>query len=84
VGFFGTIQPTELEHKATAYLRKAWVAFIQDPANGLKLLGWKTYKGEQSNTLVDIFRDNDVQNPIHFENPTEFDSGCAGVGLSLN
>jgi hypothetical protein len=69
---------------ATAYIRNAWVAFIKDPANGLKALGWKTYKGNQSNTLADLFRDNDIQNPVRFEDPTEFDSGCAAVGLSLN
>ncbi|PVF96550.1 alpha/beta-hydrolase [Serendipita vermifera] len=81
--FPGSPQPTELEKAATAYMQKAWAAFIKDPANGLKALGWKTYEGEQGSTLVDLFRNNSVENPIQFDNPTQFDSGCAAIGLGL-
>jgi hypothetical protein len=79
----GSGEPFKEEKAASVYMQKAWAAFIKDPANGLKGLGWKPYEGEQSETLVDLFRDSDLQNPIHFENPTEFDSGCAAIGLGL-
>ncbi|KAG9051778.1 hypothetical protein FS842_011040 [Serendipita sp. 407] len=80
---FGGI-PTEPEASATTYLQKAWSTFIVDPSNGLKQLGWPTYKGYSGKTLVDIFKNNNVQgNPIQTENPTAFDSGCAALGLGL-
>ncbi|PVF98769.1 alpha/beta-hydrolase [Serendipita vermifera] len=76
--------PTTEESAAIAYMEKAWSAFIADPANGLKSLGWPLYKGpNRGATLLDIFPDNDVQNPIRFEDPKQFDSGCAALGLGL-
>ncbi|KAG8799289.1 hypothetical protein FRC18_008337 [Serendipita sp. 400] len=76
---------TEPEKSAMVYLQKAWSAFIVDPSNGLKSqLGWPLYKGYQGNTLVDLFKNNDVvEHPIQVENPSVFDSGCAALGLGL-
>ncbi|KAG8808116.1 hypothetical protein FRC19_006116 [Serendipita sp. 401] len=76
---------TEPERSAMVYLQKAWSTFIVDPTNGLKSqLGWPLYKGYQGNTLVDIFKNNDVsEHPIQVENPSVFDSGCAALGLGL-
>ncbi|KAG8821377.1 hypothetical protein FRC19_007878 [Serendipita sp. 401] len=76
---------TEPEKSAMVYLQKAWSAFIVDPTNGLKSqLGWPLYKGYQGNTLVDLFKNNDiVEHPIQVENPSVFDSGCAALGLGL-
>ncbi|KAG8808919.1 hypothetical protein FRC17_003703, partial [Serendipita sp. 399] len=79
----GTPPPTELEQEATVYMQRAWSAFILDPAKGLKTLGWPRYKGYSGETLVDIFRDNEVDVPIHTENPTAYDAGCASLGLGL-
>ncbi|KAG8757611.1 hypothetical protein FRC14_001858 [Serendipita sp. 396] len=81
---FGMI-PTEPEKSAMVYLQKAWSAFIVDPGNGLKSqLGWPLYKGYQGDTLVGIFKNNDVsEHPVQVENPTVFDSGCAALGLGL-
>ncbi|KAG8816754.1 hypothetical protein FRC17_000202, partial [Serendipita sp. 399] len=79
---FGTSQgrsptappPTALEQEATAYMQKAYSAFIRDPASGLLALGWSRYTGTTGETLVDIFPNNNVQEPIKTENPTVFDS----------
>ncbi|KAG8817690.1 hypothetical protein FRC19_011208 [Serendipita sp. 401] len=75
--------PTELEQAATVYMQRAWSAFIGDPANGLKGLGWPRYKGYTGQTLVGIFPNNSVENPIQTTNPTDFDAGCAALGLGL-
>ncbi|KAG8840788.1 hypothetical protein FRB91_005674, partial [Serendipita sp. 411] len=75
--------PTELEQAATVYMQRAWSAFIRDPANGLKGLGWPRYKGYTGQTLVGIFPNNSVENPIQTTNPTDFDAGCAALGLGL-
>ncbi|KAG8808918.1 hypothetical protein FRC17_003702 [Serendipita sp. 399] len=75
--------PTALEQQATVYLQSAWSAFIRDPTNGLSTLGWPRYAGSTGQTLVDIFRNNNVQNPIQTESPTLFDAPCAALGLGL-
>ncbi|KAG8752351.1 hypothetical protein FRC14_007100 [Serendipita sp. 396] len=88
---FGTSQgrspvappPTPLELQATAYLQKAYSAFVKDPTNGLRLIGWPRYAGYLGFTLVDIFRDNDVAEPVERENPTLFDAPCPLIGLGL-
>ena len=70
--------------EATDYLQKAWSTFIVNPDNGLLSLGWKKYKGPGTQTLVDIFRNStDLQHPIQLEDPTSFDSKCAGLGIGL-
>ncbi|KAG8798234.1 hypothetical protein FRC17_007528, partial [Serendipita sp. 399] len=75
--------PTALEQQATVYLQNAWSAFIRDPTNGLTTFGWPRYTGYSGQTLVDIFANNSVQNPIQTENPTLFDAPCAALGLGL-
>ncbi|KAG8757610.1 hypothetical protein FRC14_001857 [Serendipita sp. 396] len=81
---FGGLLP-EPENSAKVYLQNALSAFIVDPNNGPKSqLGWPLYKGYKGNTLVDIFKNNDVlEHPIQVENPSVFDSGCAALGLGL-
>jgi hypothetical protein len=76
----GASPPSELEAKATFYMQKWYSAFIVDPANGLKSLGWPLYKKDGA-TLVELFPENNVQNPILLENPNRFDAGCQALGL---
>ncbi|KAG8816753.1 hypothetical protein FRC17_000201 [Serendipita sp. 399] len=76
--------PTALEQQATAYLQNAYSAFISNPANGLLALGWPRYAGYVGFTLVDIFRDNNVQVPVLRENPTEFDAACPLLSFALD
>lgn len=42
---------TPEQDKLSAYMQKAWVAFVKDPQNGLIELGWPQYV-EQEGTLV--------------------------------
>jgi carboxylesterase type B len=80
----GATPPTAIELPAIAYMQKAWSAFISDPSNGLKSLGWPLYKGPNKGaTLVDIFPDNNTQNPIKLGDPKDFDAACAALGLGL-
>jgi hypothetical protein len=77
----GASPPSEVEAKATFYMQKWYSAFIVDPANGLKNLGWPLYKKDGGATLVELFPENNVQNPIRLENPDLFDAGCQALGL---
>ncbi|PVF98770.1 alpha/beta-hydrolase [Serendipita vermifera] len=77
-GFIEAPSPTELEHTATKYMQKAWAAFISNPESGLRQFGWPLYGGSNgAKTLVELFPDNNVQNPILLENPMVFDSLCS-------
>jgi carboxylesterase type B len=72
-----TTPPTELENGATKYMEKAWAAFIADPANGLKSIGWPRYRGPSGGkTLVELFPNNNVEKPILLEDPMKFDAAC--------
>jgi cholinesterase len=76
-GFPFTTTPTELENKATKYMEKAWAAFITDPANGLKSIGWPRYRGSSGGkTLVELFPNNNVETPTLLEDPMKFDAAC--------
>ncbi|PVF96168.1 alpha/beta-hydrolase [Serendipita vermifera] len=76
----GAPPPTEIEMSASVYMQKAWSAFITDPVHGLVRLGWPPYNS-QGATLVELFPNNNVQNPILLEKPQRFDSGCLALGV---
>ncbi|PVF99468.1 alpha/beta-hydrolase [Serendipita vermifera] len=74
--------PTELEFTASAYLQNAWSTFIKNPSGGLGTVGWPKYAGDAGGaTLVELFPENNVQNPILPEDPKKFDAACARYGL---
>jgi carboxylesterase type B len=73
---------TELESTASMYMQNAWSTFIKDPSNGLRKVGWPKYAGNNGGkTLVELFSENNVQNPITLEDPRTFDAVCAQYGF---
>jgi carboxylesterase type B len=76
------VPPSDAAAKASAYVEKAWSAFIANPSRGLKSLNWPNYAGENGGkTLVELFPGNNVQDPILLEDPRIFNDKCALVGL---
>jgi carboxylesterase type B len=74
--------PTELELTASTYMQNAWSAFIKNPSGGLKAVGWPKYAGDTGGaTLVELFPEDNVQNPTLLEDPRKFDAACARFGL---
>jgi carboxylesterase type B len=65
---------------ASTYLENAWSAFVADPVNGLAQLGWPRYtRSTGSTTLVEIFPNNNVEEPIQLVNPATFEARCAAL-----
>lgn len=69
------------EKQLQAYMMRAWVAFADDPVNGLtKEVGWPKYDSAAA-TLVRLGYNNSPT--ADFVSPSLYDSPCSGLNLSF-
>ncbi|CCX15899.1 Similar to Cholinesterase; acc. no. O62760 [Pyronema omphalodes CBS 100304] len=63
----------ETEKEAIKYMQKLWVAFANNPSDGLKNLGWPKYKTD-GKTLAEIFGKNEIS--MKFVKSDKYDDHC--------
>lgn len=71
---------TPFEYAASHHLQDLYLAFIQDPVNGLDAVGWPAYKAPGG----DVFQWLDMSNNTlgHLRSLTEIEQNCKSMGLA--
>ncbi|KAI5795255.1 Alpha/Beta hydrolase protein [Geopyxis carbonaria] len=63
------------ERTAERWMHRAWVGFAKDPENGLEReVGWRRYGGAGTETLAEMFRDNEPV--VGFVEGGKYDGKC--------
>ncbi|KAG8630268.1 hypothetical protein KVT40_001887 [Elsinoe batatas] len=71
---------SEPQKQTKALVQSAWVAFADDPVNGLTKFGWPRYD-RSSASAIQIARNNTPS--AQFTPPQTFDSVCSGLNLTF-